>query len=77
MYTVCNVKTLYAVHECISIIKIYLINFFTSDPQNTLGYRVSNTPNPLKKTDFTLEEWPYVSQNQLLITKGSRIKTKI
>lgn len=28
MYNVYNVKTLYAAPECISIIKVYLINFY-------------------------------------------------
>ncbi|VVC43155.1 Hypothetical protein CINCED_3A022909 [Cinara cedri] len=43
---------------------------YNSKPQKSLDYHVSNASKPSKKTDFILEEWPYVSFNRPLIPKG-------
>ncbi|KAL5242946.1 hypothetical protein ACI65C_010356 [Semiaphis heraclei] len=42
-----------------------------SKTQKTLDYHVTNASQPLKKTNFILEDWPYVSLNEPLILKGT------
>lgn len=43
---------------------------FFKEPQNTLDYHVTNASQPMKKTNFILEEWPYITLNKPLIAKG-------
>ncbi|CAH1725338.1 unnamed protein product [Aphis gossypii] len=42
-----------------------------SKPQKSLDYHVTNTSQPFKKTNFVLEDWPYVNLNEPLISKGT------
>ncbi|XP_025197274.1 putative uncharacterized protein DDB_G0274435 [Melanaphis sacchari] len=42
-----------------------------SKPQKSLDYHVKNTSKPFKKTNFVLEDWPYVNLNEPLISKGT------
>jgi len=43
-------------------------DLYLQEPQNSVNNNTSI--KLLKKTDFKLEEWPFVSQNQPLIIKG-------
>ncbi|CAI6351821.1 unnamed protein product [Macrosiphum euphorbiae] len=43
----------------------------TKPLQKTLDYYITNASQPLKKTNFILEDWPYVSLNKPLIPKGT------
>ncbi|XP_060836122.1 alpha-protein kinase 1-like [Rhopalosiphum padi] len=42
-----------------------------SKPQKSLDYHVTNASQPFKKTNFILEDWPYVNLNEPIISKGT------